>query len=133
MGIKDLLKKVADKFGPEKIDGTLGKVDHISDLTNDVIEAVSGEKSDLLASSLTAGTKAALAAAALAGVIAPAISGPIAASAFLGASLYKLYKGLTQKAACAAIENDGLTPVGKPISNGLTALQRAQSLETQRG
>ncbi len=115
MGIKDFFNKIVGKFDSDHIEDTTGKIGRASGLADEAIETVSGKDSDLFVKTLGAGTKMALIAGTLAGIIMPEITGVVAATAFVGTSLYKFYKELTQKAVLSTIQKDGLTSNGNTI------------------
>ena len=131
MAIKDIFQKITKKFTSENLGKTTADITRFSALTEDATEAVSGKRSDSLTKVLKAGTAAALAAGALTRFVAPALSGPVVATVFLGASLYRYYKENFQKSALTAIKKDGLTPCEKPIANGQEVEKQIQKISNQ--
>lgn len=120
MALTKLLKRISNKFDKNNLNKTVIDIEHVSGLTDRASEAISGERESLLTKTLSAGAKAALAAGSFASMIAPEITGVVAATAFVGASLYKLYKDSIQKETLKAMAGDGLVPCGKAISNGMS-------------
>ena len=132
MGIMDFFNKIAGKFDSDHIENTTGEIKRASNLADETVGAVSGKDADLLSKTLGAGTRAALAAGALTGIIMPEIAGIVAATAFVGTTLYRFYKGITQKAVLSTIQKDGLTPNGNPISNGINNQVQKVSMRNQQ-